>query len=121
MNEQQKFTLADLNQFHGSDHLIRYHLHPEIRFTVGVGQMIVHYGAMWLVNEIAITQQAISRLKQEDFQVWALTVVDSSATLRCDDGNDHILFDKAIEYTDFPEPGIKLYFTDNVIMLPSEY
>jgi hypothetical protein len=50
-----------------------------------------------------------------------LKVAGASATLRCDDGNDNLLFEKSIEYTDFPEPGIKLYYTDNVIMLPSEY
>jgi hypothetical protein len=121
MNEQQKFTLEDLNQFHGSDQLIRHHLHRDMRFTVGVGQMIVHFGAMWLVNEIAIAQIALARLKQEEFQVWELEVVGSSANLRCDDGNDLLLFEKAIEYTDFPKPGIKLYYTDNVIMLPNEY
>jgi hypothetical protein len=38
-----------------------------MRFTVGVGQMIVHFGAMWLVNEIAIAQMALVRLKQEEF------------------------------------------------------
>ena len=60
-------------------------------------------------------------LAGEEFQVWTLIVEGSSALLRCDDGNDRRLFEKQIEYTDFPEPGIKLYVADGVIMLPGEY
>ncbi len=41
--------------------------------------------------------------------------------MRCDDGNDRLLLEKRIDYTDFPEPGIKLYVVDGVIMLPGEY
>lgn len=41
--------------------------------------------------------------------------------LRCDDGNGRRLLEKGIDYTDFPEPCNKLYVTDGVIMLPSEY
>jgi hypothetical protein len=48
-------------------------------------------------------------------------VKDNSARLACDDGNDRGVFTKAIPFTDFPEPGITLYCTDNVILLPSEY
>jgi hypothetical protein len=32
-----------------------------------------------------------------------------------------VVYQKAIEYTDFPLPEIALYFTDNTILLPSEY
>ncbi|MGD1079605.1 MAG: DUF6876 family protein [Candidatus Sulfotelmatobacter sp.] len=39
----------------------------------------------------------------------------------CDDGNGNIVFTKEIEHTDFPLDEITLYFTNNVIHLPSEY
>jgi hypothetical protein len=42
-------------------------------------------------------------------------------TLTCDDGNGNIVFTKDIEHTDFPLDEITLYFTNNVIHLPSEY
>ncbi len=57
----------------------------------------------------------------DGFQVWTLIVDANAAVLRCDDGNGKVLLEKQIGYTDFPEPGIKLYFTDGVIMLPGEY
>ena len=54
--------------------------------------------------------------------MWKLTVKpDHSATLICDDGNGNIVYTKHIEYTDFPPDGITFYFTDNTILLPSEY
>ena len=53
--------------------------------------------------------------------MWTLIVDGSAAILRCDDGNGTVLLEKLIDYTDFTEPGIKLYFTNGVIMLPGEY
>jgi hypothetical protein len=44
-----------------------------------------------------------------------------AAILRCEDGNGGRLLEKWIGYTDVPEPGIKLFCTDGVIMLPGEY
>ena len=41
--------------------------------------------------------------------------------LTCEDGNDHTVFTKELDFTDFPEPGIALWFTNNTIFLPSEY
>ncbi len=62
------------------------------------------------------------RLRCEEFQVWKLTVRDDhSASLVCDDGNDHIVYTEHIEYTDFPLNEITLYFANNTIYLPSEH
>jgi hypothetical protein len=58
----------------------------------------------------------------EEFQVWRLTVRDDhTATLRCEDGNNNVLFAKEIEFTDFPLKEFTFYFANNVIHLPSEY
>ena len=37
------------------------------------------------------------------------------------DRNGRIVFEKAIEYTDFPLAEISLWFTNNTIYLPSEH
>ncbi len=78
-------------------------------------------GAYWLIDEIALAQKADAALAVEEFQVWTLIVEGSSALLRCDDGNDRRLLERRIDFTDFPEPGIKFYVADGVIMLPGEY
>jgi len=46
---------------------------------------------------------------------------DRTATLVCDDGNGRVVFSKQIEFTDFSLDTISLYFTNNTILLPSEY
>jgi hypothetical protein len=48
-------------------------------------------------------------------------VKDSAATLTCEDGNEHMVYTKAIPFTDFPGAGITLWYTNNTILLPSEY
>jgi hypothetical protein len=58
----------------------------------------------------------------EAFQVWKLTInADRTASLACNDDNNSVVYTRFIAFTDFPLDEIKLYFTDNVILLPSEY
>lgn len=81
-------------------------------------------GAYWLLDEIVL-EQSNRRVEAEEFQVWKLTrevgELESGATLTCDDGDGNVVLTKRIPYTDFPLAEIKLYFTDGVILLPSEY
>lgn len=37
------------------------------------------------------------------------------------DSNGRVIFAKEFPYTDFPPEGIKLYYINNVILLPGEY
>jgi hypothetical protein len=79
-------------------------------------------GAYWLLDEIALAQRYEKSVAGEEFQLWKLKVnPDHTATLTCEDGNGKTVYGKAIEYTDFPLPEIALYFTNSVILLPSEY
>ena len=62
------------------------------------------------------------KVAAEEFQLWKLTVKDDhTAMLSCEDGNGQKVFSKKIEFTDFPLDEISFYFTDNTILLPSEY
>lgn len=75
-----------------------------------------------MIDEVAIGQTR-PKVKAEEFQVWTLAtdLEKHRAVLTCDDGNGNVVFTKRIDFTDFVLPDIKLYFTDNVILLPSEY
>ena len=78
-------------------------------------------GAYWLLDEIAIAQRFEKAVAVEEFQVWKLTVnPDRSAKLACEDGNGRTVFEKAIEYTDFPVDSIELWFENSTIYLPSD-
>ena len=111
----------DLDQFTGSEQWYRHSLVRSITFTDGAKYVADHGGAYWLLDEIALAQKFSAAVKAEPFQVWKLTVNDCRGLLTCDDGNDNVVYSKPIPFTDFPLTEIKFYFTDNVILLPSEY
>lgn len=122
MTTAPKLTKSDLQQFTGSEYWYRHAINRKVLFTDGAKYMADTAGAYWLLDEIALIQPYDSRVAAEDFQLWKLAVhPDHSATLTCDDGNGRIVFTKEIGFTDFPLDEITLYFTDNTILLPSEY
>jgi hypothetical protein len=113
--------LPDLHQFTGSEHWYRHALNRAVVYTDGAKYLADQVGAHWLLDEIALAQGSVAAVKAEAFQVWTLDVEGSRATLSCGDGNDGSVYSKAIAFTDFPAPGIVLWFTDNNILLPGEY
>jgi hypothetical protein len=114
-------TQDDLRQFIGTEFWYRHAIQRHILFTDGAKYVADTAGAYWLLDEIALGQREPC-IANQPFQRWTLTVhPDHTATLLCEDGNCHAVFIKAIEYTDFPLEKISFYFTDNVILLPSEY
>lgn len=119
--EKKKLGAADLEQFSGTENWFRHWL-GKCTYTDGVKYLAESAGAFWLIDEVAINQSR-PKIKAEEFQVWTLKVdlEKRKATLTCDDGNGNVVFTKRIEFTDFPLPEVKLYFTDSVILLPSEY
>jgi len=55
-------------------------------------------------------------------QTWTLNRnAEGGASLVCDDGNGWQLHAKEIPFTDFPLPVMTLWYTNNVVLLPSEY
>lgn len=113
---------SELAQFTGSERWHRHGITRAVLFTDGAKFVADQAGAYWLLDEIAIIQPHDARLKAEEFQVWKLAVsADHTGVLTCEDGNDNVVYTKELEYTDFPLDGITLYFTNNTILLPSEY
>jgi hypothetical protein len=111
-----------MSQFTGSEHWYRFGLDPRITCTDGAKYVADTAGAYWLLEEIALAQRFEKSVATEGFQVWKLEVKeDDSATLICEDGNDNVVFTKAIPFTDFPEEGVTLWFANDVIYLPSEH
>lgn len=113
-------TEHDLAQFTGTGVWYRHSIVRGVLYTEGVQYMAEVGGAYWLIDEIAFSQR-MPKVKAEPFQLWTLTVSEQSAVLSCSDGNASTIYQKKIAYTDFPLPKIMLYYTDNVILLPSEY
>jgi hypothetical protein len=113
--------LEHLTQFTGTEQWYRHALNRKVLFTDGAKYVADQAGAYWLLDEIALAQLSEQAVKAESFQLWKLEVNDETAQLICEDGNGNAKFTKYIAFTDFPEPGVQFYFTDNTILLPGEY
>jgi hypothetical protein len=117
-----KLDKAELSRFTGSEHWYRHGLVRSILFTDGAKYVADEGGAYWLLDEIALAQRGEKAVAAEEFQVWTLRVnADRTATLTCEDGNDHTVFEKAIPFTDFPADEMTLWFENSTIYLPSEH
>ena len=121
MTNDKTLTQADLKQFTGTETWFRHPLARKVLYTEGVKHVAEHGEAYWLIDAIAFSQ-IIPAVAAECFQFWTLNVrPDQTATLVCEDGDGKVVHTQDIPFTDFPLPVIKFYFTDNVILLPSEY
>ena len=121
MSNNKTLSKADLRQFTGTEHWYRHPLARKVLYTDGAQHVAEHGGAYWLLDTIAFAQ-AIPAVAAASFQLWKLTVrPDQTATLVCEDGNCNPVHSQELTFTDFPLPEIKFFFTDHVILLPSEY
>ena len=112
---------AALGQFTGTEHWCRHPLYRAFCYTDGVKYLAETAGAYWLIDDI-LACQLDARVKNEPFQFWTLTVHDNhGAVLTCTDGNDKLVYRQDYGFTDFPLQAQKLYLTNNVLLLPSEY
>jgi hypothetical protein len=115
----------ELNNFSGTERY--YRITPDTVITDGAKFVADNGEAYWLMTTIASYLPEFT--EKETFIVANLTVSRSesscTALLKLDDGNDNILAEQFIEYTDFPLDEIKLYACYNgdmwVIMIPREY
>lgn len=118
MNEGQ-FTAA-LRQFTGTETWFRHEIFRMFTYTEGVHFLATEAGAYWLVDKIFGLQYESAAVKAEPFQLWTLKTKNNAGELTCEDGNGNAVFSLTIG-TDFPLKEISLYFTDSVLLLPSEY
>jgi hypothetical protein len=119
----EELTPHILNRFTGSEHWYRGCINRRVLFTDGARHVADCGGAYWLLDEIALAQLHVKAVAAERFQVWTLNtdIVRHTGALTCEDGNGNRVFEKALEFTDFPVPEITLWFCGYTIFLPSEY
>lgn len=108
-----------LAQFTGTENWYRHHFVKDVTFTDGVKGFAAQAGAWWFVDDCIIEYAPLMR--QHGFLLIVLNVANDQADITVDDGNDHVLAERHIPYTDCPAGTYRFYFTDNVLLLPSEY
>ena len=111
--------LTELANFTGTTQWYRNPLYPKFLYTDGVKHLAERAESFWLIDYIFGNQ--ISPISDQPFQVWKIVVVNSSAMIKVEDGNDKVLKEFKIPFTDFPLEEFSFYFTDNVLLLKSEY
>lgn len=115
----------ELRQFTGTEVYTRWSaLFRNFVLTDGALYLAENAGAFWLMDAIA---SHVGSYKNEGFVVAKFLRAKASNAwiLRLEDGNDEVLADQIIEYSDFPLEEFTLYVISQddlwVILLPSEY
>lgn len=108
----------DLMQFIGTEHYYRHPLTSSV-FTDGVKYFCDEAGAYWFLD-IVVTEYDLLQ-KSNGFVVIDLLVSDRKADIKVTDGNDFVMKERHISSTDCPEGSYRFFFTNNVLMVASEY
>lgn len=112
--------LAELAQYRGSSQFFYNPLFPSFHYTEGVKFLAEQAGAYWFLDFV-FSNQATDAIRLEGFQVWEIQVVDSKAFIKVGDGNENIVAEFEIPFTDFPLTEYSVWFVNNVLLLKSEY
>jgi len=120
----EQTALKNLNdEFEGFTGTTKYYRHFTnlLVFTDGVKAMADRYGAYWLIDVVA-SYQTRPAVREKPFQIWEISSGNRKAavTMKEDDGEPAFVMQE-IGFTDFPEGTLKMYFTDGVLLLSSEY
>lgn len=125
-NDGQRLTSGQLENhlgyFTGTDNWYEHWLVRAMTYTDGVKSFAQHggrQGAYWFIDVVAT--EFFPMLKKNPFLHIVLSVKGRQATITVDDGNDRVLREKPVEYTDMQEGNWRFYLTDNVLLLPGEY
>ncbi len=119
---EENELMTTLRHYTGCDQLVRYT--RTVMLTEGSRYLAEAAECFWLFDLYASHLMAIDG-GSEWFTCLKLTKQGDSATVSIEDGNDRVLSDQQIEFTDFPLKEITLYgcWTGEswVLMLTSEY
>lgn len=102
-------------QFYGFDTVYHY-------YGIGVGESVIsfakEYGAFWILDMIASYSE---KLREKPFSVLTVDVDGNSAIFEAREDSDEPPFIRQeIEFTDLA-CSVKFFFSDNVLMFPSDY
>lgn len=124
MEQKEQLTptqiLNMLDGFIGSEEF--YRIYPNVTITEGVKFLCEEAKCFWLIDCI-YSYQTIKKVAAEPFQIIDLTIDPEKpkGLIVVTDGNEVELTRQELDYTNFPLPKIRLYYTDNTVLLPREY
>lgn len=99
----------------------QYWLHPiykqAMKYTDSVRYFMKTKSAFWTLDVCA---SYLPKLKKKEFVTFIFDVTDSACEFRAENGNGKVLVKQEIPYTDL-DVNVKFFFTNNVLMFPSDY
>jgi len=115
---------SELSNFTGTETYVG--LYPELLLTEGAHYLAEKAKCFWLFDIVYSVIRHCKKAKEEGFLNVTMTVLkEGGGIFRADDGNDHVLYQQNIPYTDFPLDSYSFYviFDGNkwVALLKSEY
>jgi len=121
-DQKAAYLKSELRNYCGTETWFRHPLYRKFLYTEGI-QFLAEMGeCYWLIDLIFGFQIGQQAVRDELFQLWELKVTENKgATLTCDNGNGEIVFTHNLTFTTFPMDSIRLYFSDNVLLLTSEW
>ena len=116
----------NLAEFSGTE---SFHKIPLLNTVITDGNQYLANEAdcFWLVTDVSVIAKSLmnrSHFITVDFKKLNAEMQDTlgyEAVIEYSDGNDNILETQKYHLTDFPLETIRLFFTNNTLMLPSEY
>ena len=109
-----------LKEFIGSDCFYKHPLFPKYLYTEGVCYLAKEANAYWLIEYIFSRQE--EKLSKYSFQIWKLQVhKNRTANVIVENGDCEKITSYQLDFTNFPMEEITLWFTNNTLLLPSEY
>ena len=116
----------DLAAFNGTERFYKIPLLGTV-FTDGIQYLAEKANCFWLVTDASVIAKSL--MNRSPFVTVDLKKLSPEkkealgyeAIIEYSDGNGHILETQKYHLTDFPLEQIRLFFTNNTLMLPSEY
>jgi len=115
-----------LAAFHGTASFYKIPLLNTV-ITDGIQYLANKANCFWLVTDVSVIAKSLmnrSPFVTVDFKKLSAEMQDKlgyEAIIEYSDGNNTILETHKYHATDFPLDKIRLFFTNNTLMLPSEY
>lgn len=112
----EDLELKGLGQFIGT---LEYHKAGFFKsnLTDGIAYLMENGYSWFITDTLAVIEL---KFKDEEFLAINLKVKDSKADMIITDGNEKVLYKQHYNFTD-AKRDLKLFYTNNVMMLASEY
>ena len=119
MLKEMKDLNNEFTDFYGTENYFQHWTKKGV-FTDGIKKMVDQFKAYWLIDVVFSYQN--KKINKIPFQIWVITSTGEKATVKMKEDTDQpILVSQEIPLTDFPEGMLKMYYDNNVLLLPSEY